>query len=68
MQMQISEVRVWENVHHRMEEAVAAGRYWGLEAKGDQGRRKVLNREFDSYLCCQAEKPNSRGPNKKLSY
>ncbi|XP_030148528.1 TGF-beta receptor type-1 isoform X1 [Lynx canadensis] len=36
MQMQISEVRVWENVHHRMEEAVAAGRYWGLEAKGDQ--------------------------------
>lgn len=33
MQMQISEVKVWGNVHHRLEEAKATSRYWGMEAK-----------------------------------
>lgn len=35
---------------------------WGTETKGGQGRRKVLNRKFGSYLCYQAEESNSRDP------
>ena len=43
-------------MHLRIEEAVSTSRDWGTEAKGGQGRRKALNREFSSYLCNQAEK------------
>lgn len=56
-------VKVWENVHLRIEESVATDGDWGTEGKGGQGGRKILNREFGSYLCYEAEKSNSEGPN-----
>lgn len=41
---------VWGDVHLRIEEAMATGRDCDTEAKGGQGRRNALNREFGSLL------------------